>query len=393
MSRPRSMPTMIDLFCGAGGLSEGLRQAGFCALVGLDSDPRALDTYSANHPDANALIADIKNVTGNQLLKLAGTNDVDLVAGGPSCQGFSTHGKRIESDARNFLFKEFVRLVNEVQPKFFLLENVKGLLAYSKGHFKDLIEDAFGSIGYRVTSSTLCAADFGVPQLRHRVMFIGTRLSDIELSFPEPTHGDEPSNTPFHQLLPYVTVEEAIGDLPRLFNIDPAESCNYVTEPINRYQQYARAESSDSVTLHTARSLSPQAAQIASFIGQGEGLRAVPVNHLPDRFKKMRRISNGSLRRDCTTLYYRLHPNRPAYTITCYYTNVASGPFMHPWEDRSLSHREAARLMSFPDHFEFVGPSVSRQIGNAVPPLMAAALGRQITKLIGSSDALQRSVA
>lgn len=393
MSRPRLKLSLISLFCGAGGLSEGLRQAGFSPLVGVDFDPRALATYSANHPNSRPLLADIANVTGKHLLKLAGTDEIDLLAGGPSCQGYSTHGKRNEDDPRNFLFRQFVRLVKEIQPKFFLMENVKGMLVYNKGHFKRLIEDAFAGIGYQVVSATLCAADYGVPQLRHRVMFIGTRLSGVDLSFPVPTHGEGQFDLHDSGLLPYVTVAEAIDDLPRLLHKKATDQCTYAADPSNSFQRYARAKSGHGVTLHTARRLSPQAARIASFIEQGQGLRAVPVQHLPERFQKMRRISTGALRRDCTTLYYRLHPGRPAYTITCYYTNVASGPFLHPWEDRSLSHREATRLMSFPDHFKFLGPGCPRQIGNAVPPLMAAAVGRHIAKLLSRADAPHRRAA
>jgi DNA (cytosine-5)-methyltransferase 1 len=126
MSNGGSKPVSIDLFCGAGGLSEGFRQAGFDCRVGVDCDPNALATFAANHPNAKPLLSDIALVSGKQLLKLAGCSEIDLLAGGPSCQGFSTHGKRIEDDARNFLFKEFVRLVSEVQPKYFLMENVKG---------------------------------------------------------------------------------------------------------------------------------------------------------------------------------------------------------------------------------------------------------------------------
>lgn len=387
MSLPRPRLALIDLFCGAGGLSEGLRQAEFRPLVGVDVDPRILATYAANHPHSKPLLADVATVTGKRLLRLAGTDEIDLLAGGPSCQGFSTHGKRLQDDPRNLLFKEFVRLVKEVQPKFFLMENVKGLLVYSKGHYKRLIEKAFASIGYRVASATLCAADYGVPQLRHRVMFIGTRLSGVDLSFPAPTHGEDQADLPGRRLLPYVTVADAIGDLPRLLAEDVTGRCVYAAPPSTSFQRYARASSGCEVMLHTARCLSPQAARIAQFVGQGQGLRAVPVKQLPERFQKMRRISTGALRRDCTTLYYRLHPDRPAYTITCYYTNVASGPFLHPWEDRSLSHREAARLMSFPDSYELLPPGWPRQIGNAVPPLMAAAVGRHIVTMLRCADA------
>ena len=381
MSRLASRPVVIDLFCGAGGLSEGLTQAGFDVRVGLDFDPHALATFSTNHPNAQAICADIARVKGSDLIVAAGTDEIDLVTGGPSCQGFSTHGKRIEEDQRNFLFREFVRVVKEVKPKFFLMENVKGLLVYSKGHFKNLIEESFSRIGYRVVSATLCAADYGVPQMRHRVVFIGTRL-DCELSFPAPMFGAD------SLLLPaYRTVAEALSDLPLIGDDYARRDWGYSSRPLNPFQKYARSQAGKSVALHHSKPLSEQAARLAKFIRQGQGLRSVPVRYLPQRFKKMRRISTGALRKDCTTLYYRLDPNKPAYTITCNYRNVASGPFMHPDEDRSLSHREAARLMSYPDNYIFLGSGIPRQIGNSVPPLMAAAIGRHVLQLLSSASA------
>lgn len=373
-------PVVIDLFCGAGGLSEGLRQAGLNPRVAIDFDPNAIATYRANHPDTKTILGDVSKVTGNELRQLAETDEIDLIAGGPSCQGFSTHGKRIQDDPRNFLFKHFVRLVDEVRPKMFLMENVRGMLTYSKGYFKNQIEEAFREIGYRTEFTSICAADFGVPQLRHRVLFIGTRLDDVELSFPKPTHGDGIG------LRPYVTFTEAVGDLPLMGDDYKAEIRSYATPPQNEFQKYARRGAGKSLTLHVSNKLSDQAQRIANFVRQGQGLRAVPPEHLPDRFKKMRKIGNGALRRDCTTLYYRLDPNRPSYTITCYYRNVASGPFLHPWEDRSLSHREAARLMSFPDSYVFTGSNITRQIGNAVPVLMAKAIGLEIIRSLRKAE-------
>lgn len=371
----------IDLFCGAGGLSEGLRQAGFDTRLGVDFDPSALATYAANHPEAKVLNADIGTVSGEQLKLLAGTSEIDLIAGGPSCQGFSTHGKRIQDDPRNFLFKHFVRLVNEVQPKMFLMENVKGMLTYSKGHFRRQIEEAFTEIGYRCAFTTVCAADFGVPQLRHRVLFIGTRLDSVMLSFPHATHGDGVLG-----LKPYTTVKDALSDLP-LIGVDWKNNTRrYACAPQNEYQRYLRSAKDTKLTLHISAPLSAQAQRLANFIRQGQGLRAVPEKYLPARFRKMRTISTGALRRDCTTLYHRLDPDRPSYTITCYYRNVASGPFLNPFEDRSLSHREAARLMSFPDRYQFVGGHITRQIGNAVPVLMAKAIGAEIMKALRAAE-------
>ncbi|WVL65511.1 DNA cytosine methyltransferase [Xanthomonas campestris pv. campestris] len=199
--------TVIDLFCGAGGLSEGLRQAGFRPVVGVDFDKNAIASYARNHPESNAVLADISEVDGKELLRTAGLKEVDLVAGGPSCQGFSTHGKRMQDDPRNFLFKHFVRLVDEIRPKMFLMENVKGMLTYGKGEFRRQIESAFQEIGYETDFTQVLAADYGVPQLRNRVLFIGTRVKGLALSFPKPTHGPMAKK-------PHVTVEEAIGDIP-----------------------------------------------------------------------------------------------------------------------------------------------------------------------------------
>lgn len=372
-----SSPVVIDLFCGAGGLSEGLSQAGIRPVVGVDFDKHAVATYRHNHPGVPVIEGDVSEVTGEQLMQMAGTTDIDLIAGGPSCQGFSTHGKRMQDDPRNFLFKHFVRLVDEVRPKMLLMENVRGMLTYEKGAFRRQIEAAFQEIGYRTDFAQVVAADYGAPQMRHRILFIGTRIDDIKLSFPKPTHGSEGSN-----LKPYVTVEEAIGDLPLIGKDYTRKERPYASGPQNPYQVYSRTGAPQDVTLHVGRPLSDQAQSLAKHIGQGEGLRAVPVKALPARFKKMRTISNGSLRRDCTTLYYRLDPRRPSYTITCNYKNVASGPFLHPNEDRAISHREAARFMSFPDRYQFMGASFPRQIGNAVPPLLGRAIGREIVKML-----------
>jgi DNA (cytosine-5)-methyltransferase 1 len=374
-----SRPIAIDLFCGAGGLSEGLRQAGFHTVAAVDFDRTAIATFAANHPETQAILADIAMLTGDSLRALADGKEIDLIAGGPSCQGFSTHGKRRQDDPRNFLFEHFVRLVSEVRPKFVLMENVKGLLTYGQGHFKTRIEQAFRDAGYRTISSTLCAADFGVPQLRHRVFFIGTRLSDAELAFPKPTHGP---GRPF----PHVTVGEAIGDLPLLGTEFTAAKREYARPPYGSFQEYARFGQGRETTLHDSGPLSGPAASLAAHIGQGEGLRAVPQEFLPGRFKIMRTVSNGELRRDCTTLYHRLHPDKPSYTITTHYRNVAAGPFLHPWEDRSLSHREAARLMSFPDRYYFVAPNLKRQIGNAVPPILARAMGNRLLEMLAAAE-------
>jgi DNA (cytosine-5)-methyltransferase 1 len=253
------------------------------------------------------------------------------------------------------------------------------MLTYSKGAFRRQIEAAFEEIGYRTSFTTVCAADFGVPQMRHRVLFIGTRDPHIELSFPEPTHGIEKPG-----LLPYVSVAEAIGDLPLMGAEYKREDWDYSAPPAGAFQMYARSGAPNRASLHKSGPLSPLAKALAKYVKPGQGLRSVPHHALPPRFKTMRRISNGQLRQDCTTLYHRLDPAKPSYTITCFYRNVSSGPFLHPAEDRSISHREAARLMSFPDRYQFAGSNFTRQIGNAVPPLMARAIGKHLIGLLSA---------
>lgn len=372
-------PVLVDFFCGAGGLSDGLRQAGFNPLLGVDFDKIALATYRENHPESATIDRDIATVKPDEVSRAVGGRTIDLIAGGPSCQAYSTVGKRIEDDPRNFLFKHFSRLVRELRPKFFLMENVKGLLTFRNGVFKQIIEESFASAGYHVISKVLCAADYGVPQRRHRIVFIGTRLN-VPLSFPSPTHGDSDL---LGELKPYVTVEEAIGDLPLLEDRLNEERWTYASPPKSEFQKYARhGVRSKFVALHQANGMSDAAREVVSLVKEGQGLRSIAPELLPERFKRMRKISDGSLRKDCTTLYHRLARNAPAYTITCYFRNVASGPFVHPTEDRSLSYREAARLMSFQDSYTFCRPMLPRQIGNAVPPLLAKALGSHIIQLL-----------
>ena len=374
MKTDTERPIAIDLFCGAGGLSSGLEAAGFHTVGALDFDSHALASYRANHPNTLVFDRDVAAITGKELGAVCEGRELDLLAGGPSCQGFSTHGKRKADDPRNFLFEHFIRLAEDLRPRWILIENVPGLLTYKKGHFRNLIIRELNRIGYAAEAKVLLAADYGVPQLRKRIVFIANRVG-LPISFPNPTHHP----TALGGLKTYVTVEEAIGDLPLIFDSKPSR--DYSFAPRTAYQRYVR-NGSKVLTLHEAKELSPQAAAIAKHIKEGHGLRSAPLRVLPARFKKMRTISNGQLRKDCTTLYYRLDRARPAYTITCYFRNVASGPFLHPLENRSLSYREAARLMSFQDTYEFHGASLPRQIGNAVPPLMARTLGSHLLNLM-----------
>lgn len=370
-------PVAIDLFCGAGGLSHGLLEAGFDVALGLDFDRHALRTFEANHPRAAVVQADVRDVRGADLLRAAGVSHVDLLAGGPSCQGFSTHGKRLVDDPRNFLYKEFLRLVEELQPTTVLMENVKGLVISGKGIFKKQVVDSFESLGYNVDGRLLHAVDYGVPQRRERVIFMASRLGST-IKFPDATHGPRDSiAVRGNQLLPHVTVEEAIGDLPQINLDSQREPLRQTHRNLSPYQEAMRSGALQ-VWNHVSRPVSELAMSIISQVGPGEGLRSIPADKLPARFHKMRRISTGELRRDCTTLYHRLAPDAPAYTITCNFKNVSSGAFTHPFENRALTAREAARLQSFPDTFRFYGSGIPRQIGNAVPPILGRIMGEAV---------------
>jgi DNA (cytosine-5)-methyltransferase 1 len=372
--------TCIDLFCGAGGLSHGFELAGFKVLAAVDFDPIARATYQLQNPDVPFFYKDIRKVTGKSLLEAAGRRP-DLVIGGPSCQGFSTHGKRDPNDPRNFLFKHFIRIVKETKPTWVVMENVKGMLTYDSGYYRKKIHSSFEKIGYRVESKVLRAVEYGVPQQRERLIFIATK-SNAEITFPMPTHC-APELAEKMGLEPFVTVRDAIGDLHPI-GIE-GESTHYLSEPRTEFQKRARVKASKSLILHRAKRVSDLAMSIIKYVPQGDGIRALPVNRLPERFKKMRTTSTGALRRDCTTLYYRLSWDKPAYTITCNFTNVSSGPFVHPTANRAITPREAARLQSFPDNYRFVEQKVQRQIGNAVPPLLARAVALELRKKFAPS--------
>lgn len=373
---PTGRLTAVDLFCGAGGLSLGLGRAGFDVVAAVDNDRHAMQTFEANHPHTKALLGDVREMTARDLIGNGGA--LDLLAGGPCCQGFSTHGKRWADDPRNLLFVEFLRLVDETRPRFLVMENVRGLLLAKRGAFHREILEAFQNLGYDVEGRVVNAADYGVPQLRHRLIYIGSRRTEARVAYPQPTHF--PVESVGGLTSPYRTVRDAIGDLPLLGEEFLEEPIRYATRPRTKYQELMRAGAGPAVSNHVARRISDNAMRIVQQVGQGQGLRSLPLDELPPRFKRMRTISDGSLRRDCTTLYHRLAWDAPAYTITCYFRNVSAGPFVHPVDDRALSTREAARIQSFPDDFVFRGASIPRQIGNAVPPLLGEAVGTAISE-------------
>ena len=366
---------VLDLFCGCGGLSYGISLAELAGyklkvVAGLDFNPASIETFKLNHPDAKSYCVDIRKTDIQEIVDEIGP--IDIIVGGPSCQGFSTHGKRLADDPRNFLYKHYLEFVERIRPRWSLIENVTGLLRYQSGRFRDEIVSDLSKLGYAVSFAQLQAADYGVPQIRKRVFFVANRLQ-MSFLFPAPTHGpfqtDELPLNSGRTIYPFVTLAEAIGDLPLIGSGCTATEApsEYALPPTCPFQQWARGRA-NALTMHFGAPPPPENLKRIRHIPPGGDWLDIPANLLPDRFAKI-------LSKDCTTLFYRLRWDRPGYTITTVYRNVSSGAFTHPDEDRALTHREAARIQTFPDTFRFSDRTVPRQIGNAVPPLLARALG------------------
>lgn len=363
--------TVVDLFCGAGGLSEGFRQAGFHVLAGQDFDERAGETFSKTHPEADFIGGPIQDVNSRQILKASSVNrgEIDVIVGGPPCQGYSVYNhRRGDTDPRANLFREYLRIVEGIQPRWLVMENVTGITSIAGGKIVDEIFSGMRSLGYRVEMKVLKAEDFGVPQERRRVFFIATR-SDAPILFPKPTHGPD--------LQPFVTVWDAISDLPELSNGENIEPRGYAKCPQNGYQALLRGDCSI-VQNHTAPRLSKINEERMRHIPPGGSWRDIPNDLLPAGMLKAKRS-------DHTKRYGRPRKSDLACTILTK-CDVHWGAYIHPTQDRALTVREAARLQSFPDFFRFEGSRTEQyvQVGNAVPPL----LGKQVAESLILADAM-----
>ena len=349
----------IDLFCGAGGLSVGLKKSGFRVCLGVDIDEKALKTYKCNLKRTKVLKEDIKKVTGEKITELTGINRHDnfLLAGCPPCQGFSSLGKRDASDEKNELVYEYVRIINELEPSFILMENVPGMsTGVGKEIFKKVVKEL--EENYHVEYDTLNAADFGVPQIRKRLVLHGIR-NDVydnlgldkekQKILPKPTHSKEKKKG----YKKWVTVRKAISDLPIL------EAGDCYNDGI--------------IKNHRARSLSETNIERLQEIRLHGGNREMISEKLQLKCHKKENVSY-------TDTYGIIDPDKPAPTITSGCTIISKGRYCHPTQNRGLSIREAARLQSFDDKFEFQGNmgEMSLQIGNAVPPKLAQASGKII---------------
>lgn len=355
----KKKPVVLDLFCGCGGLSFGLKRAGFEILLGVDLWEDALKTFAYNDPGAKTLKADISKLRARQIMEIIGNKRIGLIVGGPPCQGFSLSGPRNFYDPRNRLYTEFLRIVKEFQPQGFLIENVPGLSSLFRGKVKERIIQEFSKLGYAVVARVLNASDYGVPQNRKRIFFVGLKGKDA-FALPEPTHFDSVKGVQPLLGRKKVTVWEAIGDLPLLENEPGVEEMPYTKEPFSEYQRLMR-RGSEKIYNHVAAAHAEKTIKMISLVREGRNYKM-----LPDHLKKTRNFH---------VAWTRLHRRKPSPTI-----DTGHRHHFHPIANRIPTVREAARLQSFPDIFKFLGNKTSqyKQVGNAVSPLLAFELGKKL---------------
>jgi DNA (cytosine-5)-methyltransferase 1 len=344
---------VLDLFCGCGGLSQGFIHAGYNVLLGVDFDEAALKTFKYNHSDSLTLKADLSTDEAFiDIDKIVGSQKVDVITAGPPCQGFSLTGSRDINDTRNTLYLAVVKAVKKFQPKAFLIENVPGMATLYGGKVKQQIINTFEDLGYSVTvtDKPLLAADFGVPQMRKRMFFIGFQNEIGHFNMPKPTH--TPEN--------YVTCEQAISDLPDREDDLGTEIEDYPSETQSEYQKMMRSNSTK-LSNHVATKHTDYVKSVISQVPEGG-------NHkdLPPGVGESRKFNEA---------WTRYHSKKPSRTIDTGHRN-----HFHYKFNRVPTIRENARLQSFPDDFVFLGTKTqqNRQVGNAVPPLLTYNIAKQM---------------
>lgn len=369
------MLTAIDLFAGAGGLSEGFRMENFEILAANDFDKNAANTYKLNHPEVLFLEGPIQDITGQDLLKAAKIKkgDLDVLIGGPPCQAFSVYNhQRGFHDDRSVLFREYIRIVKALEPKTIVMENVTGMTSVENGRAITEIYVSLKKLGYTVEHKILKAEDYGVPQERRRIIFFGV-CDNSPIQWPKPTH----NKTGEAKLLKFNTVWDAISDLPKLSINEGFEEGKYTNDPLSKLQKYLR-KNSKYIFNHYAPHLTPINIQRMQFIPQGGSWRDIPQDLLPEGMKRAKRS-------DHTKRYGRLQQNGLSSTILTR-CDPHWGAYIHPTQNRTLTVREAARLQTFPDRIKFSGARVEqfRQVGNAVPPLLGMAIAKSVKEMLRS---------
>jgi DNA (cytosine-5)-methyltransferase 1 len=348
-------PRTLDLFCGIGGLSLGLKNAGLSTVGGIDNWEDAAKTFMHNLRPLKCLVSDIRETAVDDIEEFfsVSKDDIDIIAGGPPCQGYSTVGKRDSSDPRNDLWRHYLELVGQVRPAYVLIENVEGLVVMDRGAVRDNIISSFASLGYRMTSRLLRSADYGVPQLRKRVVFLGWLDGLVKPEFPKPHRA------------PPVTVGDAIFDLPELQSGESRSE--YEVAPQTRYQRERRCRSR-MLHNHEAAKHPASLVEVLRHIPDGGNRKAIP-DHLQPRSG----FHNS---------YSRLASDKPAVAVTSNMRKPSSARATHPTQHRGLTVREGLRLQSFDDSFVVLGCRTSQylQVGNAVPPLLGKALGEELLR-------------
>jgi DNA (cytosine-5)-methyltransferase 1 len=373
-----NQPTFIDLFCGCGGFSLGMERAGFRCLAGIDFNHQAAVVFARNFPEVpQALEKDLTGFGPDELSKLLGTEEVDVIVGGPPCQGFSTvrrvdganNGARMVQDARRFLYQDFLRYVGFFRPKVFVMENVLGIRTASEGEYLVRVQKEARALGYRVHSQIEDCVELGLPQKRRRQLFIGTRL-DLPDYF-------RPDLKPAPRAASHPSLWEAIGDLPPLKVCEGEESCEYDMDRRKaQVQKYGRrylyevleVQHSAKLTAHRARPHSERDLRDFLLLREGESSAVAMRRGVKFEFPYNKAAFSDR--------YTRQHRHRPCSTIVAHLSKDGL-MFIHPTQNRSLTAREAARIQSFPDWFDFPVARMHqyRLIGNAVPPLVSEAVG------------------
>jgi DNA (cytosine-5)-methyltransferase 1 len=342
---------VLDLFCGCGGLSKGFEEAGYNILVGVDFEQSALNTFNRNHHGAKGIKLDLsKTESFDHIDKALDGKAVDVIIGGPPCQGFSLTGPRNFDDERNKLYLAMIETVRRYQPKAFLIENVPGMANLYKGAVRDEIVRRFTKMGYNVNYKIVCAADYGVPQIRKRLVFIGLRSSLGDYMFP----------TPYLTEDKYLTCADALSDLPSLSDSLGAEELPYESEPLNEFQSLMRGDC-DKIYNHSAINHKQFVKDVIALVPDGGNYKDLPEGVGESRIFHM--------------AWTRLNSKKPARTVDTGHRNL----FHYKW-NRCPTVRESARIQTFPDDFVFLGNrgQQNKQVGNAVPVLLAKALAEQL---------------
>jgi len=348
MSNTRNKLVGVDLFAGAGGMSLGAKMAGIDVLLAVENDKHAAATYACNHPGTQLFIDDIRNF---QQIDLQCGGREKVLFGGPPCQGFSTSNQRTRSkeNQENWLFKEFVRIVALWEPDWVVFENVRGIIETNQGLFRDSIIGDIDGLGYTCSTAVLCASDFNVPQVRYRFFLIGSR-NGISVDIQKPAINNK------------VSVHQAIGDLPILLN---GANQDYLEYPSSAHSDYAMEMRNGlaGCSGHIVTKNTPKVIDRYKYIPQGGNWQNIP-EELMENYADRTRCHTG--------IYKRIRSDSPSVVLGNYRKNM----LIHPWEDRGLSVREAARLQSFPDWYNFMGSIgfQQQQVGNAVPPLLAKSI-------------------